>query len=234
MNSKKTPQRDSDSHRRPGLLVPGLQRQQGDPHPEHRPSGRKRRADGKFLLPPGLLPARASLLTGRIPSQHGVHDWIRCGAGEVPWGRPGGISGGHHRLHRADGPERLRLRHQRQMAPGRHRSSPEGLFSLVRDPGRQRHLSRCGGLPWHFERIRTKGLSDGRHHRRRAVLYRRMLPGDKPFYLNLTYTAPHSPHVDQHPEAVRYYQGTLHLLRRAPGPQEAPGASRCPTTLLTA
>ncbi|MCI5976155.1 MAG: sulfatase-like hydrolase/transferase, partial [Clostridiales bacterium] len=29
----------------------------------------------------------------------------------------------------------------------------------------------------------------------------------KPFYLNLTYTAPHSPHVDQHPEEyVRYYQ----------------------------
>ena len=25
-------------------------------------------------------PARASILTGRIPSQHGVHDWIRSGS----------------------------------------------------------------------------------------------------------------------------------------------------------
>lgn len=57
----------------------------------------------------------------------------------------------------------------------------------------------------------------------------------KPFYLNLTYTAPHSPHVDQHPEEyVHYYQEST-----APSPAclrtpEAPGASKCPTTLLTA
>ena len=32
-----------------------------------------------FCASPVCSPARASLLTGRIPSQHGVHDWIRSG-----------------------------------------------------------------------------------------------------------------------------------------------------------
>lgn len=32
-----------------------------------------------FCVSPVCSPARASLLTGRIPSQHGVHDWIRRG-----------------------------------------------------------------------------------------------------------------------------------------------------------
>lgn len=35
------------------------------------------RFDNFFCTSPVCSPARASLLTGRIPSQHGVHDWIR-------------------------------------------------------------------------------------------------------------------------------------------------------------
>ncbi len=33
-----------------------------------------------FCVSPVCSPARASILTGRIPSQHGVHDWIRAGS----------------------------------------------------------------------------------------------------------------------------------------------------------
>ena len=44
------------------------------------------RLTNAFCVSPVCSPARASLLTGRIPSQHGVHDWIRRGnsPGESP------------------------------------------------------------------------------------------------------------------------------------------------------
>ena len=37
------------------------------------------RFDNFFCASPVCSPARASLLTGRIPSQHGVHDWLSAG-----------------------------------------------------------------------------------------------------------------------------------------------------------
>lgn len=37
------------------------------------------RLDNLYCASPVCSPARASLLTGRIPSQHGVHDWLRAG-----------------------------------------------------------------------------------------------------------------------------------------------------------
>ena len=36
-----------------------------------------------FCASPVCSPARASFLTGRIPSQHGVHDWIKSGNFDV-------------------------------------------------------------------------------------------------------------------------------------------------------
>ncbi|WPJ95189.1 sulfatase-like hydrolase/transferase [Coraliomargarita algicola] len=37
------------------------------------------RLENAYCVSPVCSPARASLLTGKIPSQHGVHDWIRRG-----------------------------------------------------------------------------------------------------------------------------------------------------------
>ena len=46
-----------------------------------------------FCASPVCSPARASLLTGRIPSQHGVHDYLCEGNGGCGvWGRFGTVS----------------------------------------------------------------------------------------------------------------------------------------------
>ncbi|MEO6929832.1 MAG: sulfatase-like hydrolase/transferase, partial [Casimicrobiaceae bacterium] len=38
------------------------------------------RFDNYFCTSPVCSPARASLMTGDIPSRHGVHDWVRAGS----------------------------------------------------------------------------------------------------------------------------------------------------------
>ena len=45
------------------------------------------RFENFFCASPVCSPARASFLTGRIPSQHGVHDWIKHGCLDDPEGR---------------------------------------------------------------------------------------------------------------------------------------------------
>src|SRR5690606_30546131 len=42
-------------------------------------AGEGTRFDRFFCASPVCSPARASLLTGQIPSQHGVHDWLAAG-----------------------------------------------------------------------------------------------------------------------------------------------------------
>ena len=42
-------------------------------------AARGMRFENFFVASPVCSPSRASFLTGRIPSQHGVHDWIRGG-----------------------------------------------------------------------------------------------------------------------------------------------------------
>ena len=37
------------------------------------------RFENFFCVSPVCSPARASLLTGKIPSAHGIHDWLRSG-----------------------------------------------------------------------------------------------------------------------------------------------------------
>ena len=59
------------------------------------------RFDNFFCASPVCSPARASFLTGRMPSQHGIHDWIKRGNMIDPEGRT--YHGPEHRTEYLEG-----------------------------------------------------------------------------------------------------------------------------------
>jgi arylsulfatase A-like enzyme len=155
-----------------------------------------------FCASPVCSPARASLLTGRIPSQHGIHDWIRAGNSPIEKekggvlveylkGQPGytdslsregvvcGISGKWHlgdALHPQKGFTFWEV-HAKGGGPYYH-------APMVRD-GKVYEESR-----YVTDVITDNALNflDGQSKNR------------QPFYLSVHYTAPHSPwDRDQHP-----------------------------------
>ncbi len=161
------------------------------------------RFESFFCTSPVCSPARASLLTGRIPSQHGVHDWIRAGnspceperegtlidylAGQTTYvdllaraGYTCGLSGKWHLgdAHHAPARYRFWLAHAR--SGGDYYGAP-----LVAD---ESHI-------YHERRYVTDVFTEGA-----LAFLDRHAGADAPFYLSLHYTAPHSPwRRDQHP-----------------------------------
>ncbi len=156
-----------------------------------------------FCTSPVCSPARASLLTGRIPSQHGVHDWIRAGNSVVEPERDGklipylqgqigytdllaargyscGLSGKWH-LGDCHHPQKsFDFWHAHARAGGKYYGAP-----LV-----------SGESTVRFEpRYVTDAFTDGA-----LEFLDGQLDSSRPFYLSLHYTAPHSPwDREQHP-----------------------------------
>ena len=101
-----------------------------------------------FVATPVCSPSRATYLTGLIPSQHGIHDWLYSGHSRPelknynmgPDARP--LLGGPGGLDGRPGSARLPLRHQRQMAPGGQPAPAARDGLLVRAPARGRALQR--------------------------------------------------------------------------------------------
>jgi choline-sulfatase len=150
-----------------------------------------------FCTSPVCSPARASIMTGQIPSQHGVHDWIRdgnMGDRRVDYlrhhelvtdrladaGYRCGLVGKWH-LGASDVPRRGYVRwfaHQSGMSPyydapmvdeDRPCKVPEYLTDVLTDEG--------------------------------IAFLRRESTRAEPFWLSLNYTAPHYPWIDSHPRA---------------------------------
>lgn len=153
------------------------------------------RFENFFCASPVCSPARASLLTGRIPSQHGVHDWLRDDnkkqedieylEGQMAYtdilsrnGYVCGLSGKWH-LGKSSVPQKS-FKHwfAHKSGGGPYYGAPfyrEGR--LVSEPG-----------------YVTDVITDD------AISFMKEYAGKQPFYLQVGYTAPHAPWLNNHPK----------------------------------
>lgn len=158
-----------------------------------------------FTPCPVCSPARACLLTGRTPSQVGIHDWLEerdRAIAERGWlasevTLPQLLqAGGYHTL--LSGKWHL---------GGSHRV-PAGFdrcFGLPGDQGghNQRYTYHLDGLARTLEGNKSRHITD------HALEFLEHAPPDRPFFLNLGYIATHSPYeAEAHdPDTVRSLDG---------------------------
>lgn len=154
-----------------------------------------------FTPCPVCSPARACLMTGRTPSQVGIHDWIQEAKpeyGDPDWladeitlpellhaaGYTCGLSGKWHL--------------------GRSHETPKGFdwyFGLPRWQGShiETYTYIYNGTPVTLTGNKTRFITDY------ALDFLDHAPPDRPFFLNVDYIATHSPYGNQEPDLVARY-----------------------------
>lgn len=154
------------------------------------------RFENFFCTSPVCSPSRASLLTGKMPSQHGIHDWLRHENAyqstiEYLEGQTGytdilsekgyscGISGKWHM----------------------------GNSSLPQKGFTHWYVHAEGGGPYYnAPMIRNGKLVNEPEYITDAItdegikFIEKEVKKENPFYLSVNYTAPHSPWLNQHPK----------------------------------
>ena len=158
-----------------------------------------------FCASPVCSPARASLLTGRIPSQHGVHDWLRAGNTTIEPEKGGRLieylkgQTGYTDIMAADGYV-CGLSGKWHLGDCHH---PQKGFTFW-----EAH-SKGGGTYYSAPMIRAGEVSRDPQYvtdliTDNALSFLNQQAQDAaPFYLSVHYTAPHSPWGrDQHPDDV--------------------------------
>ncbi|TBL72729.1 sulfatase-like hydrolase/transferase [Paenibacillus thalictri] len=182
------------------------------------------RFDNFFCTSPVCSPARASLLTGRIPSQHGVHDWIREGntgpeAVEYLQGQTAytdimaehgyicGLSGKWHLGDSLKPQKGFSHWYAHQTGGGNYYGAP-----MIRD-----------GVPVTEPGYVTEAITDDA-----LEFLDAHAGGAAPFYLSVHYTAPHSPWIDNHPQHI---VDSYNDCAFASCPQEPPHPWSLPSTV---
>ncbi|MCD6362229.1 MAG: sulfatase-like hydrolase/transferase, partial [Armatimonadetes bacterium] len=155
------------------------------------------RFDNFFVAIPVCSPSRATYLTGRIPSQHGIHEWIPVNeqnpddrdrlADEVAYtdvmaqhGYTCGLSGKWHMGNAFHPQHSFDFWYAHQKGGGDYNAAP-----MVRDG---EGIIEDGYI--------TDIITD------EAIGYLDRWDGEQPFYLSVHYTAPHSPWINQHPQDI--------------------------------
>ena len=156
------------------------------------------RFDNFFCTSPVCSPARASLLTGRIPSQHGVHDWIRQG------------NSGENAVEYLAG----QLAYTELLAAQGYLCGLSGKWHLGDSHSPQKSFSHWyvhqrGGGPYYGAPM----IRDGRLEQNPGYVTDLITDDalafldaenatEQPFCLHVHYTAPHSPWLNSHPEDI--------------------------------
>lgn len=158
------------------------------------------RFENFFCTSPVCSPARASLLTGRIPSQHGVMDWLRRGNDPD--------SGGEEIEYLAGQRAYTEILAQHGYVCGISGKWHLGASAQTQKGFSYWHVTpRGGGAYYNGELIkngqiyRVPGYLTDAITDRGLEFLEQQAQTDNPFYLSVHYTAPHSPWVDQHPQA---------------------------------
>lgn len=154
------------------------------------------RMENFFCTSPVCSPARASLLTGRIPSQHGIHDWLREGnSGEGGVEYLEGMSGFSDYLAASgytcgvSGKWHMGSSEKPQKSFSHWFVTPGGGGTYLNAP-----VIKDGKLTT-AEGYLTDAITED------AIGFLDAHAGDEnPFCLYVAYTAPHAPLVDQHPQ----------------------------------
>ncbi len=174
------------------------------------------RFDNFFCASPVCSPARASLLTGRMPSAHGVHDWLKLGNLVTPAGLPN-FTGDDRSIEYLRG---MRA-YTETLAEAGYRCGISGKWHLGDSLQPQKGFTYWNVFPYGYcdHYYHPVMIQDGQVQQVTGYLTDIITDGAlrfidessvqaQPFYLSVHYVAPHSPwRKGEHPaELTALYQ----------------------------
>lgn len=173
------------------------------------------RFDNFYCASPVCSPARASLLTGTIPSAHGIHDWLRSGNVDAKkyaaQGKENPYAGGYVNERTPISYLEGQLTYTDVLAKNGYQCALAGKWHLGNSVLPQHGFSKwytigLGGCCYYHADMVENGQITVEHGKYVTELITdkalefldELQEEEKPFYLSVHYTAPHSPWGEEH------------------------------------